>query len=212
MGDATLDPARGDGGAGALGMRWFIASLSMLFAATMIGFAIMMVLMRGRREAYDPDTGGVRDIEPMPDLPPLPAILWASTLIILLSSATIQWAKVAADRASVAGMRVGLLLTLALGVAFLILQMIAWLDWNAAVEAAIEHDAYRFGKVSFYVLSIVHAAHLVGGLLPMAFITARAMARKGSARVASGIRHLALYWHFLDVIWIIMFTLMMILL
>lgn len=195
--------------AGTLGMTVFLVSLSALFAATMAGFVIMLVVMRGQREAFDPDTGGVRTIEEMPELPDLPAILWASTIIILLSSATMQWAKASASRDRRWGLRAGMVLTLALGLAFLALQTLAWLEWKAAVPH-VDNDAYRFAASSFYVLSMVHAAHLVGGIVPMLVVTARAFGGRYSAENHAGVKHLALYWHFLDIIWVMMFAIMLI--
>jgi len=196
-------------GTGTLGMTVFLASLAVLFLATMIGFVIMLVIFRNQREAFDPDTGGVRQIEAMPALPDLPAVLWISTVLMLLSSATIQWARASVQRGGQRGLRAGMTLTLALGLAFLALQTMAWLDWNAAVQQ-IDHDAYRFGVMSFYVLSMVHAIHVVGGILPMFVTTGRAFAGRYSATDNAGVRHLALYWHFLDVIWVVMFGLMLV--
>lgn len=196
---------------GTLGMTVFLISLSALFAATMAGFVIMLVVLSGRRSAFDPETGGVRDIDPMPALPELPAILWVSTILILLSSATIQWARTSVQRGRQLGLRAGMAATLGFGMAFLVLQFLAWRQWNDAV-AQIDHDAYRFGVMSFYVLSMVHAAHVVGGILPMLAVTARAFAGRYTVVRHGAVKHLALYWHFLDVIWILMFALMMILL
>ena len=57
----------------------------------------------------------------------------------------------------------------------------------------------------FYLLTGLHALHVVGGLVPLAVTTARAWQGKYTAVAHAGVEHVALYWHFLDVIWLVLF-------
>lgn len=58
------------------------------------------------------------------------------------------------------------------------------------------------------MLIALHAAHVVGGLVPLGIVTGRALRGWYDARHAEGVRSCALYWHFLDVVWLTMFGLL----
>lgn len=205
--DAGLDrdPFRGMK-TGTLGMTIFLISLAALFGATMIGWLIMAIVLRNRTTFID-DAGHEVVLPPMPDLPGLPWLLWVSTLVILVSSGTIQWAKNSARRDHQPGVRRGANLTLMLGFVFLALQTVCWFQWVDRAWGAMDasHDAYRFAATGFLVLSGLHAAHVVGGLVPLIIVAVRARAGRYGPANHAGLDHVALYWHFLDVIWVIMF-------
>lgn len=56
------------------------------------------------------------------------------------------------------------------------------------------------------VLVVVHAAHLIGGLIPLAIVTYNAMRNRYDHEYHAGVTHLAMYWHFLDAVWMVMFS------
>lgn len=199
------DPFRGMK-TGTLGMTVFLVSLATLFGATMIGWLIMSIVLRSRTTFID-DAGQEVALPPMPDLPALPWLLWISTLVILVSSGTIQWAKKCARRDDQSGIRLGVNLTLVLGFLFLALQTICWLQWVDRAWSVMDehHDAYRFAATGFLVLSGLHAAHVLGGLVPLVIAAARARVGRYGPSNLVGLDHVAMYWHFLDVIWVIMF-------
>lgn len=189
-----------------LGMWLFLVSLATLFAATMVGYLLILVIMKGRTIWVD-ESGQEVDIPPMPDLPHLPILLWASTVVILASSATIQWALAGVRKNDQASLRRGMGMTFGLGLVFLALQIVCWLDWiDRAVDVLEEHQTYRFAVMAFLVLSMLHAAHILGGLFPMGVVLRRAMGGRYSVEAHMGVHHVALYWHFLDVVWLIMFA------
>ena len=180
--------------AGRFGMWLLLASLGVLFASTLIGFLVMRLQIGATRAGW-------------PELPPLPRVLFVSTLVILISSATMQYGLAAIRRHARHRLTMALLLTLALGLAFMALQAFAWLEWLAP---ALEHWAgspeRRFALTCFYMLTGIHALHVIGGLIPMALVATRAMRGSYYATDHLGVQCLTMYWHFLDVVWLIVFA------
>ena len=56
----------------------------------------------------------------------------------------------------------------------------------------------------FYFLTGLHAAHVIGGMVALAIVTANAFRGRYTATRAAGVGHCAAYWHFLDVVWLVM--------
>ena len=167
--------------AGRFGIRLFILSLVMLFGATLIGFIVIRVQLGERGE--------------WPVLPSLPAWLLLSTLLLVVSSGTVQASVVAYTRGAPAVARALFGLTFALGVAFLAIQAVSWIGWLADLERTVESTpGQRFAWTSFYVLTGTHAAHVIGGLVPMGWILLRPL--------GPGVRYCAAYWHFLGGVWL----------
>lgn len=180
-----------------MGMGVFLVSLGILFGATLVGFLVMRVEL-ARRGMWPQD------------LPTLPRGLWISTLILLVSSGTMQWATFALQRNDQLQLSAGMILTFALGIGFLIMQTICWLGWlTPVVERWSASGEYRFALTSFYLLTGLHALHVIGGLIPMAVVTRRAIAGKYSPQEDAGVRHTAMYWHFLDAVWVVLFICIM---
>jgi cytochrome c oxidase subunit 3 len=174
---------------GRLGMKILVLALSMLFAASILGYLVI----RFRAPAWPP-----------PGVPRLPGTLWISTLIIALSSFTMQAAvrAVRADRQR--ALRVGMLLTTLLALAFLVSQT---LNWFALVAANLTARTNLYG-FTFFMLTGLHAAHVIGGLIPLAIVTARAFRGRYSSAFRPGVEYCAIYWHFLAVVWVVLFALL----
>lgn len=184
--------------AGRFGMKVFLLSLMMLFAATLVGFAVIRIQLEQR------------SVWPQ-DLPPLPHLVWVSTLVLVASSASVQWAVTGVRRGSDKQLRTGLLLTLALGVLFLIVQSVCWLTWLETVSLRwSESEEYRFALTSFYVLTGLHALHVIGGLIPMFVVTRRAIRGWYWPDYRSGVEFTATYWHFLGGVWIVLLVTMLV--
>lgn len=173
----------------AMGMYLLVLALSMFFAAGMVGYLVI----RGTHQPWPP-----------PGLPALPRSLWLSTLVIVLASAAIQRALAALRLGEVRAATQKLMATLALGVTFLALQTWAWLQ----IFEQMDLPAESWGPYLklFYVLTGLHAAHVLGGLGTLVMVTRRAMAGRYSAHYCSGVRLAAIYWHFLDAVWCALFT------
>ncbi len=183
--------------AGRHGMLLFLLSVSMLFAASLIGYFVIRLQPYVREDAIGWPS----------DLPPLPDILLLSTLILGLSSAAMHGALVAAKRGWTRRLRYFMMATLALGIGFLAMQGVAWSNWLAALEGMLgESEPHRWALAAFYVLTGIHAAHVVGGLIPMLLVTCRAWLGRYSAAHHPGVYYCAMYWHFLGIVWLILYV------
>lgn len=178
-------------GTGTLGVWIMLASLSVLFAASMVGYLVV------RLQAPQWPPAGA---------PGLPASLWISTAVILACSVTIHRALRAAERDDQARLRRLLITTFVLGCLFLVLQSVNWWELMAQNLSAAS-NLYGF---TFYILTGLHAAHVIGGLIPLGIVTRRASAGRYSSFFHGGVRHTGMYWHFLDAVWIIIFVTLLI--
>ncbi len=175
---------------GLLGMKIFILALSMLFGASIFGYLVI----RSRAPVWPP-----------PGVPPLPATLWISTLIIAVSSATMEGALRAARRGAQGALRAGMLLTTLLGAGFLVSQTLNWFSLVAA-DLTAKTNLYGF---TFYMLTGLHAAHVLGGLVPLVVVTLRAFRGRYTESAHEGVAYTAVYWHFLAVVWVVLYAILM---
>ncbi|MEM7626152.1 MAG: cytochrome c oxidase subunit 3 [Planctomycetota bacterium] len=195
-------------GTGELGMYLFLAALAMLFLASMLGYVI--VRWSKTRVVYDPANP---DVVAFPaTAPPLgtihmPAMLWVSTLVILASSVTIHFAVQNIQRERQAKFRSMLVGTLVLSLLFLLVQLpsLATLIYE---HFQIDTGHTMLGLIFFLVL--VHALHVVGGIVPLAVVTYKAGQGRYDHEHYGPVKHVALYWHFLDGVWLFMFAVLLI--
>lgn len=171
---------------GVLGVSLFLVSLTILFIASLVGY----FAIRFRAEQWPP-----------PGMPELPFGLWWSTLIILLSSLTVQLALWAVKRDLSGWMKTFLVVTLALGFAFLVNQ---WANWGDLLRIEIPPtiNLYAF---TFYTLTGLHAAHVIGGLILLCVVCYKAFSGIYGSQYHPGITYSTMYWHFLDVVWVVLF-------
>lgn len=177
--------------AGQLGMWLFLTALAMLFVGGLLGYLVIW-----------------RQTQPWPtQIPPLPRSLWLSTAVLVVSSMTMHWAVRGARTGHTAAMRGGMLLTTYLGIAFLIIQSYAWITWLEPVSHQWSRaNDYRFALAGFFVLTGLHALHVLGGLAPLVITTRHAIVGRYSAGNLSGLSYTAMYWHFLDAVWLVLFA------
>lgn len=167
---------------GRLGMRLFLASLSMLFGAGLLGHLVI----RLRQPTWPPEGA-----------PALPAGLWVSTALLVITSVAVWQAERAARDDRTGRLQGWLLATLGLGVGFLVMQILNWRTMALAVQAGGQ-DLFTF---SYWMLTVLHGLHVVGGLVPLVVASVRAgTGRYGSLNTVP-IHNIALYWHFLGVTW-----------
>ncbi len=173
-------------------MAMLLATLGMLFGASLVA----TLLVRGRASAWPP-----------PGMPPLPSRLWLSTVLIVAASAALAGALRAARRDDLRALRRLLLLSLVLGVAFLASQTASWFTLVA------EHvtPARNLWAFTFFVLTALHAVHVVGGLIPLSTVTVKAFGGRYSAPEHAGVEYTAMYWHFLDAVWLVLFVVLVLL-
>jgi cytochrome c oxidase subunit 3 len=168
-----------------LGMLLFIASEVMLFGSFFTAYFFVRVV----------------NGEPWPPEPfHLPVfVAGVNTAILLTSSFTMHWALQGIKRGNRAALRAGLVLTLALGLIFLLTQIREYSRVGFA-----PHDQ-SFGTI-FYGLTGLHGAHVFVGLTLLTFATVRAFRGHFSVDHHHGVEIPGIYWHFVDVMWIVVYT------
>lgn len=122
-----------------------------------------------------------------------------NTAVLLTSSVAVWWA----DRGIRAGrrgrLRLGVALAVALGILFLVLQGVEY----SHEAASPTHDAY--GSL-FFAITGFHGAHVVVGLVMLVVVLVRALRGHFSVERREAVTNAALYWHFVDAVWLAVFT------
>jgi cytochrome c oxidase subunit III len=170
-----------------LGMMLFIISEVMLFGAFFTAYFFVRVVA---------DNGDWFPIDGK-ELPKV--IAGINTAVLVSSSFTMHWALEGARRGNRRAMQVGLLSTLALGTTFLSVQI------NEYVHIGFAPSDFAQASV-FYGLTGLHGAHVFVGLTLLTFATTRAFRGHFSPKEHRGVEVPGIYWHFVDVMWIIVYS------
>ena len=168
-----------------LGMLLFIISEIMLFGAFFTAYFFIRVV----NGAEWPAEGT--------ELPV--AVAGVNTAILISSSFTMHWALEGARTENRRALRVGLLTTLLLGTAFLSIQV------NEYVHVGFAPSDSAQGTI-FYGLTGLHGAHVFVGLTLLAMATTRAFRGHFTPKEHRGVEVPGIYWHFVDVMWIIVYS------
>jgi cytochrome c oxidase subunit 3 len=191
----------GDGGEGGrgrpagqtarLGMGLALASISMLF----VGLTSAYIVRRGVEGVWQSNA--------------LPALLYLNTAVLLASSFLLERARRQIGTGNRRAFRRWLSWTLLAGAVFLAGQLAAWRQLAAAGVYLSSNPHASF----FYVLTALHGLHLFGGLLALAYLRVVAAggvepASWGPARLWRWTDATALYWHFMDGLWIYLLVLL----
>jgi cytochrome c oxidase subunit 3 len=167
-----------------LGMYLFIASEIMLFGSFFTAYFFVRVV----------------NGTPWPGTFHLPVFVAAiNTSILMTSSATMHWATVSIKKGNVWGMRAGLVLTFLMGLSFLISQIYEYL------RAGFNTSDGAFPTI-FFTLTGLHGCHVFVGLTILLFMTIRAFRGHFSADHHHGVEIGGIYWHFVDLMWIVVFA------
>jgi heme/copper-type cytochrome/quinol oxidase subunit 3 len=179
--------------AGTVGMALFLSALFMLFTASLLAFVWIRY-----GSPNSPPAGAIH----------LPNELWLSTLLVICVSIALGMATRQLREGRHRASRNSLTAALAFAAGFLTVQA------PALVKLLEEHQHLRasglhlYGLIFFLVL--LHAAHVVGGMVALVYVTIKAhrggYERRGGMK--NPIRMTTLYWHFLDAVWIVMFSLL----
>ena len=167
-----------------IGLGVFLAVVGSLFALLVSAYSMRMQ---------------AADWNPMP----VPTLLWLNTGLLILSSAALEWARSAARRGALDDVRAGLVAGGGLALAFLVGQLLAWRQLGAAGYVLTENPANSF----FYLITALHGLHVLGGLVALGRTTARAWLVPAAGRLRLSVDLCAFYWHFLLVVWLILFAL-----
>jgi cytochrome c oxidase subunit I len=178
---AALDTARGS-----FGMKWFIGTEAMLFACLFFAYYYL---------------GALQPHWPLDKAPKLPFAI-AMLVILLASSVVLHWGEQRVKLGKHAQARIAIAVTLVLGVAFIVIQMI---EYHVHLREMLpQEDAYAS---IFYTITSFHAAHLIVGAAMLAYVLFQPTLEPD--RPPHRPLHAAsLYWHFVDVVWVVIVTLL----
>ena len=115
-----------------------------------------------------------------------------------------NWALSSAKKNNFKNLKIAALITLVLGVAFIICQFKAW---GALVDQKV-FFAGRSSNVSgsyLYALTGLHMAHLIFGIMALMVVSVKSLQQKYNSENLLGVRLCATFWHFLDILWIYLF-------
>jgi cytochrome c oxidase subunit 3 len=134
-----------------------------------------------------------------------PGWLWVNTGILMLASIALQRAWNAARRNRLGDLRLALSAGGACTIAFIGGQYLVWMQLHAAGYYAAANPAYAF----FYLLTALHALHLLGGLVAWGRVMARVWSGATALQVHESMGLCAVYWHFLLLVWAVLFGLVL---
>ena len=183
---AINDRSVGPGPAAKTGLALFMAVLTSMFFLFVVGYRLRM---------QEPDWMPLSD----------PNILWLNTMLLVAASLLMQRAKGAAAQGLITGVRNNLSLAGACSILFLAGQCFAWLELRAAGFYVTQSPATAF----FMLLTALHAVHLFGGLLVWARSAHHAWQGMEVKRIKLSIELCTTYWHYLLLVWLVFFTLLL---
>jgi cytochrome c oxidase subunit 3 len=134
-----------------------------------------------------------------------PQLLWVNTGLLVLASLAYQWTRNGAVSGRARRIRPGLLVTGALTLAFLVGQVIVWRMLTASGQYASSNPANAF----FYLMTVLHAVHILGGMYVWARATLRVVKGAHPESVRESVVLCTVYWHFLLIVWLVMFGLLL---
>ena len=131
----------------------------------------------------------------------LPDVFWYNSGIIVLSSLSIHWSYLSAKKDDFNPLKLGLIVTTLLGLAFLVGQ---WYSWIALVE----QDVYFVGNPAgsfMYVFTGLHGLHLVSGVIFLIIVLISSLRNKVHSQNMAQLEMCVTYWHFLGGLWLYLF-------
>jgi len=168
-----------------LGMLLFIISEVMIFGAFFTAYFFIRVVNGDPWPAHGTE---------------LPvAVAGVNTAILLSSSLTMHWALSSIKSGNRFGLKAGILSTFLLGATFLFVQINEYAHIGFAPQDSAQASI-------FYGLTGLHGAHVFIGLTLLAMVTVRAFRGHYSPEEHRGVEVPGIYWHFVDVMWIIVFS------
>ena len=135
----------------------------------------------------------------------LPRILWWNTAVLLASSFTIEAARRSLARSVSGDFRRWWTITTALGMLFLVGQVVAWQQLRAAGVYLSTNPSSSF----FYLLTGAHGAHLFGGVAALLYVGWRSWPEQAGPSQGTAVTITSIYWHFLDALWVFLFLLLL---
>jgi cytochrome c oxidase subunit 3 len=131
----------------------------------------------------------------------LPEIFWITSGIVVLSSICVQGAYFAAKKDNFLGLRIWMVLTVLLGIAFLVGQ---WYSWVALVDREVFFVGNPAGSF-LYVFTGLHAVHLISGVIFLIIVLISTFRYKVHSQALNTLEMATTYWHFLGGLWLYLF-------
>jgi cytochrome c oxidase subunit 3 len=185
----TVDIAAVDEPAKKVGLYMFLAMVSSLFALFITAYVMRM----------DPTHAG--DWFSIPK----PGVLWINTLLLIYSSISMQQAKNISETNNPQNLKRALLIGGVFAFLFLGGQLFAWEQLHDTVYFQLSNPALGF----FYLLTGIHALHLLGGLYVWARVTTKVWKNAKPDSVSLSIELCTTYWHYLLLVWLVLFGLLL---
>jgi heme/copper-type cytochrome/quinol oxidase subunit 3 len=172
-----------------LGMWLFLASEVMLFGSLFSAYA----LLRSGAASW-PDQSSIVNVR----------LASINTLVLIASSAVILRAAARLRAGDVAGFRTLMATTAVLGIVFLGIKSI---EYRGEILGGLRPSTNNFVGL-YFVMTSLHALHVAGGVVVNLFLCGPgvAMSRRDGSRFTGRVEAAALYWNFIDIIWILMFV------
>ena len=164
-------------------MWLFIGSVGMLFAALTSAYIVRQA--EGNWLYFD-----------------LPQIFTTSTIVIVLSSVTMQWAFWSARKDDLSMVKIMVTITTVLGLSFLVLQFEGW-------KALVSNQVYLVGNPSgsfLYIISGLHGLHLISAVIYLLIVLVSTYRFRVHSKNLAQIEMCTTYWHFLDSLWLYLFV------
>ncbi|HEY4450121.1 MAG TPA: heme-copper oxidase subunit III [Solirubrobacteraceae bacterium] len=168
-----------------LGMLLFIISEIMVFGAFFTAYFFIRIAQGNPWPAH----GTTLPVQ----------VAGVNTAILVSSSFTIHWAQSSIAKGNRFGLKAGMLITFLLGCTFLFIQINEYANIGFAPQDAAQ-------QTIFYSLTGLHGAHVFIGLLLLLTVTIRAFRGHYSPESHRGVEVPGIYWHFVDIMWIIVYT------
>lgn len=168
------------------------AALKVFLGVVSVLFMLLIVAYAGRM-AYE-------DWRPAPQI----KLLWANTLVLLLASLGLELAHYAARRDKQKLLHQSLLAAGLCTLLFLMGQAQAWRELGSLVYFQVTNPAIAF----FYMITGLHGVHLIGGLVVWGQILIRLWRGFELEKVRHSVELCTLYWHFLLLVWLVLFGLL----
>lgn len=184
---AVLDDAH-DGGAYAMpavtvGLRVFLGVVTVVFSLLVVAYS---------------DRMAISDWRAVPE----PMLMWLNILVLFASSIAMQWAVISARRGRTSTVEAGMLIGGACALAFLAGQILVFRQLDALGYYAPTNPALAF----LYLLTVLHGIHILGGLVAWGRTVLRMWGGADAHKVRLSVELCAFYWHFLLVVWLVLFV------
>jgi cytochrome c oxidase subunit III len=172
---------------GKLGMWVFLASEVMLFGALISSYVVLR--MGSPNFGVPPEEIMGRGLATF------------NTFVLILSSFTMVMALAAIQRDNIKQFALSLSTTIALGLGFLVIKMF---EYHHKISEGLTVSSSLFGSF-YFTLTGLHGLHIIGGLIFNTYILINGLRGKYSSAHHERVEYAGLYWHFVDLVWVILF-------